>query len=74
MMRKTTAASLSKAGASTLGIETGASAAAGPNEPSKTPLSNGTTAHWKSTYNGAIEAQAGNPVLKSIRPEWSLPR
>ena len=56
MMRKTTADSLSQAGASTLGIETGAYAAAGPNEPSKTPLSNGTTAHWKSTYNGAIEA------------------
>lgn len=73
MMRKTAAASLSKAGASTLGIETGAPAA-NPSEPTKTLLSNGTTNHWKSTYNGAIEAQAGNPVLKSVRPDWSLPR
>lgn len=72
-MRKTAAASLSKAGASTLGIETGAPAAS-TNEPPKAPLSNGTTAHWKSSYNGAIEAQAGNPVLRSQRPDWSLPR
>jgi hypothetical protein len=74
MMRKTAGASLSKAGATAMGIETAPAAPAGSNEPPKAPLSNGTTAHWKSTYNGAIEAQAGNPVLRSQRPEWSLPR
>ncbi len=37
-------------------------------------MSNGTTAHWKSSYKGAIEDQEGKPVLRSIRPEWSLPR
>lgn len=73
-MRKTQTESLSKAGASTLGIETGAPAGAAETVKSQTPLSNGTTAHWKSSYNGAIEAQAGNPILKSQRPEWSLPR
>lgn len=48
---------LSKAGAKTLGIDT-SNALMSPNQlakTSQTPLTNGTTSHWKSNYNASIE-------------------
>jgi hypothetical protein len=67
---------LSKAGATALGIDTNV----GPLSPnqlaktSQTPLTNGTTSHWKSNYTAAIEDNIDKPILKGQRPEWSLPR
>lgn len=67
---------LSKAGATALGIETSSS----PLSPkaigktSQTPLTNGTTAHWKSSYQASIEDNQDKPILKGQRPEWSLHR
>lgn len=56
--------SLSKAGATAIGLDTKPSYIKG----------NGTTQHWKSTYNQEVEHSLTQPVQKSVRPEWSLPR
>ncbi len=65
MMRKTAGASLSKAGATAMGIETAPAAPAGSNEPPKAPLSNGTTAHWKSTYTLPVASNSSYTSNKS---------
>lgn len=61
--------SLSKAGASAIGVSQTPKAAEMPQVKG-----NGTTQHWKSTYSNVIDESLQQPVQKSLRPEWSLPR
>jgi len=32
------------------------------------------TSHWKSTYQGNVEETLSRAPMRSMRPEWSLPR
>lgn len=66
--------SLSKAGATAMGIENAAPDATLSQTGMSRTQGNGTTQHWKSTYKNSVETSLAQPAQKSQPPEWSLPR
>lgn len=55
-------------------ILTGLPKASDENKASESARNRPSTTHWISTLNAAHQETTSRPVMRSARPEWSLPR